>query len=87
MEPTNHMPITSEFLFDSLSRVAAQVEIGLKHTTESHRVNAKIAPTLVEYNMLLLEEMRLSLHVKPGLHEAICLSDSFVFRLGHCLKR
>ena len=23
-------------------------------------------------------------HVKLGLHDAICLTDSFVFTLGHC---
>ena len=24
--------------------------------------------------------------VKPGLHEAVCLTESFVFTLGHCVN-
>ena len=35
---------------------------------------------------LILCKFEAKNQLEPGLHEAICLTDSFVFKLGHCVN-
>ena len=35
---------------------------------------------------VLCHSVRCFVKVKPGLHDAICLTDSFLFTQGHCVN-